>query len=417
MQRTAATTSGQGTGQDAFANPAPPLATQDTRSHTAGGFTPRRGGLVMICDVDLELPDATRTHTIEVARGFVSEGFGVDLVTRGSDPVLPGVRHHRARGLETHRIRRIADLSLRSLVVLCVHRRHAKRCYVRHKWSNVPIMLMARLLRYRVVTQVDHLPYGRGHEMPIPFAIDKVKRTTTLLMCRLSHGIVAVTPEIKEQLVDELRTPSERIAVLANGADIDFLHPLPRAEAIERAGLDSDCRYVVFCGNFQPWVDFDTLLEAFAKVAATRPDARLLLVGDGTERERIEAQIHRLQIEDTTRVTGFVRDRAAVRDLIAAAMVTLSAHRSKYLSPVKLAEYLACGRAIVAIELPGLREAIELPGAGIVAPADPLALCEAIVSLLDPKRADEFGANGRRLAEEQYSWSSIVSRTVPLFGV
>jgi glycosyltransferase involved in cell wall biosynthesis len=371
----------------------------------------------MICDVDLERPDATRTHTVEVARGFAAEGFHVDLVARGSDPCLTGVRHHRARGSETGRVHRIVDLSLRSLVVLCARRRYAERCYVRHKWSNVTIMLLARLLGYRVVTQVDNMPYGRGHEMPIPLVVDHVKRLTTILMCRLSHGIVVVTPQIKAQLVDELRTPAERIAVLPNGADIDFFHPLPRAEAIARAGLDPSCRYAAFCGHFQPWVDFDTLLEAFSKVAGRLTDARLILIGDGSERERIEREVRRLQIGDSVLITGFVRDRAAVRDLLAAATVTLSANKSKYLSPVKLAEYLACGRAVVATDLPGLKEAIEETGAGIVTSADPQAVSEAIVALLDPKRADELGSNGRRLAEELYAWRSIVHRTVPLFGI
>lgn len=385
-------------------------------SATIPGTQPVHGGLVMVCDVDLDLPDATRTHTVEVARGFAAEGFEVDLITRGEDPGLSGVRHRQAQGSEHKRVRRIVDLNVRSAIVLGKQRRHAKRCYVRHKWSNIPIMLVARMLRYRLVVQVDNMPHGSGHEQPIPRGVDLVKRVTTLAMCRCAHGIVAVSPEIKVELTDGLRTPPERIAVLANGADTDFLRPLPRAEAIARAELDHNCTYAVFCGHFQPWVDFDTVLGAFAKVTVKAPDARLLLVGDGCERQHIEAEIHRLGIEDVARVTGFVSERAAVRDLIGAATVTLSAHRSKYLSPVKLAEYLACGRAVVATELPGLRETIEAAGVGLVVPAEDDALGEAIASLLlDPGRADELGANGRRLAEEQYSWSSVVRRTVPLF--
>ena len=277
-----------------------------------------RGGMVMICDVDLEMPDATRTHTVEVARCFAAEGFDVDLVTRGSDPGLTGVRHHRARGSETGsgRARRITDLTLRSLYILCTRRRSADKCYVRQKWSNVAIVLAARLLGYRVVTQVDDLPYERDHRLLIPFLDDRVKRLATILMSRLSHGIVAVTPEIKALLIDEFRTPAERIAALPNGVDIDFFHPLPRAEAIARAGLDPDCRYAVFCGNFQPWVDFDTLLEAFSIVASRLTDARLILVGDGPERELVDGEIRRLGIGDSVLKTGFVRDRAAVRDLI-----------------------------------------------------------------------------------------------------
>jgi alpha-maltose-1-phosphate synthase len=376
----------------------------------------------MICDVDLELADATRIHTVEVARGFAAEGFHVDLVTRGSDPRLTGVCHHRARGSETRRVRRILDLSMRTLAVLCRRRRHADRAYIRHEWSNVPIILASRLLGYRVVTQVDDVAYGRAQGSDTPLAVDYVKRLTTMLMGRLSNGIVAVSPQVKATLVDQLRAPAERIAVLPNGVDVDFFRPLPRAEAVARAGLDPECRYVVFCGHFQPWVDFDTLLEAFSIVASALTDARLILVGDGSERERIEREISRLQIGDVVSITGFVRDRAAVRDYLGAATVTLSVnaweHRRAGRSPVKLAEYLACGRAIVATVLPGLKESIEETGAGIVKPGEPQAVSEAIIALLeDPKRADELGANGRRLAEELYSWRSIVRRTLPLFDI
>jgi glycosyltransferase involved in cell wall biosynthesis len=112
-----------------------------------------------------------------------------------------------------------------------------------------------------------------------------------------------------------------------------------------------------------------------------------------------------------------------VKDFLATATVTLSAwtwtHRSRFgLSPVKLAEYMACGRAIVTTDLPGLTEMIEETEVGVVTSADPQPLSGAIIALLeDPKRADELGANGRRKAEESYSWRSIVRRTLPLFGI
>ncbi len=401
---------------------AQPAADSDGE-HPIGPARSGERGLVMICDVDLEVPDATRTHTVEVARGFAAEGLHVDLVTRGPDPCLTDVHHHRARGSETGRVYRVLDLSLRSLAVLCTRRRSAERCYVRHKWSNVPTLLIARLLRYRVVTQVDDVDcdHGRSNEPDPSFLTAHIKRLATIMMGRLAHGVVAVTPQIKGLLVDQFHVPSEHIGVLPNGVDADFFRPLPRAEAIERTGLESDYRYIVFCGRFMPWVDFDTLLEAFAIVARRRTDARLILIGDGVERERIEQNIRQLRIDDAVLITGFVSDRARVRDFIGAATVTLSANLGEYrarigVSPVKLAEYLASGRVVVATDLPGLRETLEETGAGVVVAADPQAMADAIDTLLDPARADAFGAIGRRIAEEHYTWSSIVQRTIPLFG-
>jgi glycosyltransferase involved in cell wall biosynthesis len=379
-------------------------------------------GLVMICDVDLGVPDATRTHTVEVAGNFAREGLDVDLLTRGPDPGLDGVRHHRARGTETVRARRVADLSLRSLAVLYRRRRTARRCYVRHSWSNVPILAAARLLGYRVVTQVDDVQYGRGYERPTPAPIDWTKRLAAMLMGRLAHGIVAVTPQIKGLLVEQFHVPPQRIAVLPNGVDVESFKPLPRELAIRASGLDPSLRYALFCGRLESWGDFDLLLDAFAIVNGRERDARLLIVGDGPERERIEQHARTLAIEDALVMTGFIADRARVAQLMGAATVALMAHRNGYVgrigvSPTKLAEYMAAGRAVVARDAPGLREAIQESGAGRVVPGDPQAMAGAISELLDPALADELGARGRVAAEQGYTWRSIVRRTLELFEV
>jgi len=242
-----------------------------------------------------------------------------------------------------------------------------------------------------------------------------------VIMGRLAHGIVAVTPQIKGILIDEFRVPSQKVVVLPNGADVDFFRPGSRSESLQRLGLDADLRYVVFCGHFAPWIDFDTMLEAFALVVRERPDARLVLVGDGAERGQIEHRVVELGIQEEVIITGYVHDRATVRDFITASVVALSAYRLKHrgrisVSPVKVAEYLAAGRAVVATDLPGARETLVETGAGRVVPMDARPMSDAIVELLEPERADRLGTNGRRIAEERFAWRVIVKRTLPLFG-
>jgi glycosyltransferase involved in cell wall biosynthesis len=379
-------------------------------------------GLVMLADVDLRQADATRIHTLEVARGFAAEGLEVDLIARGPDPELPGVRYAGGVGTDHQRIRRFASLYWHFLMVLWRRRRTARRLYVRYNWSVVPAELAGRMLGYHVVTQVDDMDYGRGYEVEIPLVADYIKRALTVAMVWLSHGIVAVTPQLRSLLVDQFRASPRRVVVLPNGVDIDFFHPIPREQAIARLGLDPALRYVVFCGHFAPWVDFDTILDGFAIVARHRPDARLLLMGDGSEREQIERRVRELGIEAAVIITGFIEDRATVRDYVAASVITLVANRLEHrarigVSPVKLAEYMACARAVVATDLPGLGEALIDNRAGIVVPVDPRAMAVAILDLLDPERADELGANGRRLAEERFSWREIVRASLPSFAV
>jgi len=376
----------------------------------------------MICDVDLREADATRVHTLEVARGFAAEGLDVDLLSRGPDPEIPGIRYARAIGGDQQRIRRLVSLNAQTVRLLWQRRATARRLYVRHNWTILVALVLGRALGYRIVTQVDDVPYGRGYELEISPAADYVKRVATLIMGRLAHGIVAVTPQIKGLLVELFKVPPERVAVLPNGVDLEYFHPLPRADAVARLGLDPGLRYIVFVGNFAAWVDFDTILDSFALVVARYPDARLILVGDGSERAHVRRRILELGVEDRVTVTGRVRDREKVRDYVAAATVTLAAHRPEYcarigVSPVKVAEYLASGRAVVAIDIPGLAETLAQNDAGRVVPPDPAAMSAAIVDLLGDDHVDQLGVRARRLAEERFAWRMVVRRTLPLFGI
>jgi glycosyltransferase involved in cell wall biosynthesis len=378
--------------------------------------------LVMVCDVDLALANATRTHTIEVARGFADEGLDVNLLTRGPDPGIRGVRYKQANGTDGQRLRRIATLNLFAMNVLWRRRRSARRLYIRNSWSIMPAVVVGRILGYRVVNQVDGIPYGHGFEGDVPWLADYTKRLTLVAMGRLAHGTVAITTPIKDLLVQRYRFPPGRIAVLPNGADVDFFTPMSRQEAIVRADLDAGHSYVVLCGGLHPWVDFDLLLSAFAIVHRGREDARLLLVGDGSERDRIERVARELEMSDALVITGFVYDRTKVRDYLGSATVALVAYHSivnrSGALPSKLPEYMAAGRAVVARDAPVMGEAIERAGAGIVVSGDPQTMADAILALLaDPERADELGAAGRRAAEERYSWRSIVRRTLSLYAI
>src|SRR5262245_4402331 len=142
----------------------------DTTAHVAGtgpaytrsmaGTLPRPG-VVVVSDIDLDLPDARRTHTLEVTRWLARLGFGPDLVSRGADPALDGVRYHAARPGDGTR-ERLVRVNRRAIGVLLRRRRTAGALYLRHDWAMAPTAVAARILGYRVVAEVNDLPYGSG---------------------------------------------------------------------------------------------------------------------------------------------------------------------------------------------------------------------------------------------------------------
>jgi glycosyltransferase involved in cell wall biosynthesis len=374
--------------------------------------------VVMVSDVSLTRIDAPTTHTIEVARALAAAGLEVDLVARGNDPGLRGVRFHGGGPLRANDPRRVVAVNARAIRVLWRRRRAARALYVREDWATLPAMLTARALGYRVVSEVNDMQYGPGYAYRQPgvrgWLADRVKSAAAGVIWAVSSTIVPVTVALETLIVQNWNVPTDKVRVLPNGVNAAEIRPLDRGESIARAGLDRERRYVVFTGGLVARTAWDTFVAAFDLVARERPWATLLIVGDGPEAPALDALIADRGLEKRALRTGFVDDRKQLNDLLGAATVCLVAHRPRYMarvgaSSIKLTEYLAAGRAVVATAIPGLREMIEESGAGIVVPPeDAPAMARAIGELLDdPARADELGAAGRRAVEERWSWEVI----------
>ena len=380
--------------------------------------------VLIVSDVDLGRIDAPMMHTCAVARFLAEAGVEVDLVARGPDPALPGVRYHSAGSGPMPRAQRLAGVNGTALRVLRRDGGTLDALYVRKDWGSLPAMLAARRLGLRVLTEVNDLPYGqhfpREHGVRAVLA-DHGKRSFARLIWRASSHVVAVTDGLKSLIVAEYGTRPAKITVLPNGVDTTAIVPLDRHEAAARAGVSEERVYVVFIGSLEWRVDWQTMVGAFADAAATRPTLTLVLVGDGPDADAVDALVERLGVSGQVIRTGFVRERPRVNEFMGIARVCLVPLRQEArgaigASPLKLTEYFAAGRAVVATDVPGVHEMIERAQAGILTPpGDVAAMASALGRLADDAGlAAQFGAAGRRAAEETYSWSAIADSLVHL---
>jgi glycosyltransferase involved in cell wall biosynthesis len=228
--------------------------------------------------------------------------------------------------------------------------------------------------------------------------------------------VVCVSEESKQRLVATWRTPPDKIVVCPNGVDVDRFRPgeTERARGRAQLGLGSG-PLVLFVGNFYAWHDVGTLLEAFARVLSRRPDARLVLVGDGATRSTMEARAQALGIAHAVRFTGLV-SHGEVPPLLAAADVAVAPYpepaQPLWLSPLKLFEYMAAGTAIVASATGQLVRVVEDGRNGLlVLPGDVSAMAAAIDKLIaNRKLRIRLGRQARRDAEAKHSWPQYVAR-------
>lgn len=178
---------------------------------------------------------------------------------------------------------------------------------------------------------------------------------------------------------------------------------------------------MAYGGHLYPWKGVDVLLEAIAAV----PGVQGLVVG-GHPREpdldRLKATAVRLGIADRVTFTGLVDPPQVADHLSRATILALpnpaSAISTRFTSPLKLFEYMAAARPIVASDLPALREVLQDEvTALLVAPGDPHALAAAIRRLAeDPALADRLG-HAAAAVVAGYGWDRRAERLEALLSV
>jgi glycosyltransferase involved in cell wall biosynthesis len=197
----------------------------------------------------------------------------------------------------------------------------------------------------------------------------------------------------------------QRIRVVANGADREFLEPHDRQAAKARRGL-SGRTVLGFTGFVREWHRLERVLELIARHRDR--DWHFSVVGDGPARPGLEKLAAELGIADRVAFTGVV-ERADVPGHVASFDVALQPDVVPYASPLKLIEYLAMGRAIVAPAAPNIREVLEHErNALLFDPADDQAFATAIERLCgDTALRERLGAEARATIERRgLTWSA-----------
>ncbi len=227
---------------------------------------------------------------------------------------------------------------------------------------------------------------------------------------RRADVVVGVCPELVEKLQAQLPVPLSGRAVIRNGVDAARFVPRPPVDARHQLGLPGGGPYIGFVGGFFPWHGLETLIEAMPMVAKVYPTAQLLMVGDGQTRGAMEALCRLRGIEGHVRFVGRA-EFALVPAWIAACDVCVVLHRALRSYPgdsMKLWEYLACGRPVIATAGPGYGETVEALGAGVaVQPDDPADLAAQLVRLLeDDDLRRTMGERGRIAVEQWHTWDA-----------
>ena len=181
------------------------------------------------------------------------------------------------------------------------------------------------------------------------------------------------------------RLSRDRIQALPSHYDARVFFPVARGEARSRLGDAAGDPLVASVGRLNRVKGWDLVLAAFARLAEARPRARLRLVGDGEDRERVLSAACALGIAGRVSITGFVPPARVALEVNAADLVVAGSHREGW--SVAMLEALGCGKPLVTTEVSGARALVEDGANGFVVPGrDPgrMALAMGAALALDP---------------------------------
>jgi glycosyltransferase involved in cell wall biosynthesis len=231
--------------------------------------------------------------------------------------------------------------------------------------------------------------------------------------------LVAVSPEVRDDLVGLGVAAPEKFSVIRLGIDLDDRTAVGAGDGSEQRRLFgvADSSFVVgWIGRMTAIKAPALFLESALRIRATLPSVQFVMVGDGELREDCEARIRQADLQDKVFLTGWQRDLTEVyADLDLLLLTSINEG-----TPLALLEAMASGRSFIAADVGGVRDLMIGTGRreegwerfdnGILVPRDSRRMAEAAqYLLLRPELRREMGCAGREFVRNRYSWNRLTA--------
>jgi glycosyltransferase involved in cell wall biosynthesis len=374
-------------------HPAPECAT--TSGHDVSGSisaAPRR--LYYLCFQVTREGQASHAHVNEILGGLQDRGWQVALF------------QPKRGGSKTSLLRKLGD-SLAPQAKLWKTRPRPHILYCRLHPAALPSLIWARLHGIPVISEVNGTSSDLRLVYPHLFLLGPLVTAASTICLALASRAITVTAALAGWL--QQRTPWTRVEVVPNAANERLFRP----DAIAPRPVDEP--YVVFVGAMSPWQGIDTLIEA-ASLPAWPDAVKLVFVGDGVERQRVEdAAVANPRIVYVGR-----KPYADIPGILAQSLAGLSTQNrrrgrsSAYgFSAMKVYETMSCGRPAIVTDFPGQGDLVRGENAGIVLePEDAAGVARAVAFLhANPDAASQMGHNGRAAVEQRHTWAHRAATT------
>jgi glycosyltransferase involved in cell wall biosynthesis len=338
------------------------------------------------------------------AQGMLRRGHQVTLVTPASADIWPAARKRSipvvALPIEKKRFAALTALIrwLRS------HRRDFDVINTHSSTDSWLTALACTWLR-------DAPPIVRTRH--VSTAIGRNRPTRWLYQSATRH-IVTTGEALRRQLAEENGFDLSRMTSVRTGIDLATFRPMDRTTCRRELRLDPRPTLGILA-TLRNWKGHDYLLDAWAMLRTRFPAWRLLVIGEGPQRARLEARVKNEGLADSVRFVGNQDD--VPRWLNALDLFTLPSFGDEGV-PQGIMQAMACGLAVVATPVGAIEEAVQRDRTGLIVPAkDAAALAEALGRLMgDGTLRSAMGQAGQAYAHAHFGIDAMLDRMEAVFG-
>lgn len=360
--------------------------------------------------------DAQGIHVVEMCRAFEALGFRVVKVAIHSEERPGSVSRPGLLGWTVAKLPRWAYELLEIAYNACgvmrlwraVRLHRPVFIYERYSLFNICGVVVSRLTGTQLALEINS-PLAWERKQFGGLALARLAQATETWITRQADLNIAVTGVLKEILVRQGARP-DTVSVMPNGvATAAFERIAPPAG---RQGPP----VLGFTGWFREWHGLAEMIAALDDHGLFASGIRLILAGDGPARPQLEALIDSRGLQDAVTITGPLARQALLLQL-ADMDIALQPAATAYASPMKLMEYLAAGKAVVAPDQANIREILTHGENGLLfPPGDWAALARRVRELADaPDTISRLGQNARRtIADKNLTWIGNASRVTAL---
>ncbi len=275
----------------------------------------------------------------------------------------------------------------------------------RSLWDAFPLTVFRQQFGYPrfLVYELHGLPeYELEHHFPDlpPQLLSKLKQQQQQALA--AADAILCPSRVHADYLISTGLPAERIHLIQNGVDLEQFQPIARAP--------QSPPQLLYLGTLAPWQGLEGLLESLQWVSQP---FQLQLIGKGQRRWQQELLTRAFQLHLSHAIEMLdAFPHSEIPRLIQAADITLAPldnserNRIQGCMPLKILEYMACGKAILAPDLPAVQEMLTHQHSAYLYPVDDIQALQAGLEYLlgHPEERQRLGQNARQLAESRFSW-------------